>query len=211
MSNPDSLPLATDFAERAAELIAAGRELAARGWVPATSGNLSARLADGTIAITVSGRHKGRLTPADIMVVDADGRSLDGRTPSAETGLHARIYRRVPGATAVLHPHSPGATVLSRRAGDAIVLAGYELLKAFAGVTSHETAVTIPVFDNDQDIPRLAARVDAWMDQHGPGQGFVIRGHGLYTWGETVARALNSVEALEFLFDCELRGGGSQP
>lgn len=198
---------AADFAERAAELIGAGREMAARGWVPATSGNLSARLADGRIAITVSGRHKGRLTPDDIMVVDADGKSLDGRTPSAETGLHARIYRRVPGAAAVLHPHSPGATVLSRRVGDGIELAGYELLKAFPGIGTHDTTLRIPVFDNDQDIPRLAARVDEWMDRHGPGQGLVIRGHGLYAWGATVAGALNSVEALEFLFDCELRGG----
>jgi len=206
-SVPAHVP-APDFADRAAELVAAGRELAARGWVPATSGNLSARLADGTIAITVSGRHKGRLTVDDLMVVDEQGRSLDGRTPSAEAGLHAQVYRRVPRARAVLHPHSPGATVLSRRVGDRIVLQGYELLKAFAGVGTHATSITVPVFDNDQDIARLAARVDAWMDANGPGHGYVIRGHGLYAWGEDVASALNAVEAFEFLFDCELRPGG---
>ena len=51
-----------EFEQRAAELIEAGRTLYQMGMVPATSGNFSARLADGRIAITVSGRHKGRLT-----------------------------------------------------------------------------------------------------------------------------------------------------
>jgi methylthioribulose-1-phosphate dehydratase len=57
------------------EIIAVGRRLDARGLAPATSGNYSMRVSDGQIAITVSGRHKGRLRAADIMLVDGDGRA----------------------------------------------------------------------------------------------------------------------------------------
>jgi methylthioribulose-1-phosphate dehydratase len=200
-----------DFEQRAAELIEAGRMLYQLGMVPATSGNFSARLADGRLAITVSGRHKGRLTVDDIMLIDAAGRSLDDRRPSAETGLHLQIYRRFPDAAAVLHPHSVAATLLSRGRRDHLVLSDYELLKAFPGVDSHDCMVTVPVFANRQDIAALAAEVDAWMERHaGPVHGYLIGGHGFYTWGASVDDALRHVEAFEFLFDCELRAGGLQ-
>jgi methylthioribulose-1-phosphate dehydratase len=195
-----------EFEQRAAELIEAGRRLYQLGMVPATSGNFSARLADGRIAITVSGSHKGRLTFDDIMIIDAAGRSLDDRRSSAETGLHLQIYGRFPDAGAVLHPHSVNATLLSRGRRTHLVLSDYELLKAFPGVDTHECVVTVPVFANRQDIPALAAEVDDWMERHeGPVHGYLIGGHGFYTWGATVEDALRHVEAFEFLFDCELR------
>lgn len=193
------------FSARARELMDAGRFLYHRGMVPATSGNLSARLADGTIAVTVSGRHKGRLGEDDIMRVDAAGRSLDGRRPSAETLLHVQVYRRFPEARAVLHPHSVNATLLSRLTPSRLVLSDYELLKAFPGVDTHDCSVVVPVFANNQDITRLAEVVDAWMDGHGPVHGYLIAGHGFYTWGSSVADALRHVEAFEFLFECEMR------
>jgi methylthioribulose-1-phosphate dehydratase len=201
--------MTTEFEQRADELIEAGRWLYNRGMVPATSGNFSARLGDATLAITVSGRHKGRLTRNDIMVTDANGQSLDGRRPSAETLLHVQIYRRFPDTGAVLHPHSVNATLLSRSSTDRVVLQDYELLKAFPGIDTHECRVTVPVFDNDQDIARLSARVDAYMDQHEPVFGYLIRGHGFYTWGASVDDALRHVEAFEFLFDCEMRMRGA--
>ena len=88
--------MTSEFLARADELIAAGRFLFERGWVPATSGNFSARLSDGRLALTVSGRHKGRLTHDDVLLADAEGRSLDDRRPSAETALHVQLYRRFP-------------------------------------------------------------------------------------------------------------------
>jgi methylthioribulose-1-phosphate dehydratase len=203
MSKGPTIP--DDFSARAAELVEAGRFLFERGMVPATSGNLSARLADGSLAITVSGRHKGRLSEADIMPVDPNGRSMDGRRPSAETLLHCQVYRRLAATGAVLHPHSVSATVLSRLAAGAVVLGGYELLKALRGVETHDCSLTVPTFPNDQDIPRLAAAVEAWMDRHGPIPAYLIAGHGFYTWGRDVAEALHHVEALDFLFECELR------
>ena len=192
--------------EKAAQLVEAGRQLYARGWVPATSGNFSTRLGDGRIAVTVSGRHKGRLQEDDIMVVDADGEALDAsKRPSAETVLHTSLYRRCPDVGAILHTHSMNATLLSRQRGDAVVLEGYELLKALRGVKTHETRVTVPIFPNDQDIPRLARQVDAYLDRQGSVYGYLIAGHGFYTWGASVEEALRHLEAFEFLFECELR------
>jgi methylthioribulose-1-phosphate dehydratase len=199
-----------EIERRAAELVAAGRELYARGMVPATSGNFSVRLADGDILITVSGVHKGRLEPSQLMLIDAGGNSLDGRRSSAETALHVQLYRRFPDCHAVLHPHPPGATVLSRLDSGPCVLRGYELLKALPGIDTHDCEVVIPNFANDQDIGRLARQVDAWMDAHGPVPGYLIGGHGFYTWGDSVDAALRHVEALDFLFECELRLRGVQ-
>jgi methylthioribulose-1-phosphate dehydratase len=194
-----------DFRGHARELVDAGRFLFERGMVPATSGNLSARLADGSLAITVSGRHKGRLTEADIMRVDAEGHSLDERRPSAEALLHVQIYRRFNEAGAVLHPHSVNATLLSLLVHGQLVLQGYELLKAFSGVDTHDRSLIVPIFPNDQDMVRLAAAVDGWMDEHDQVHGYLIAGHGFYTWGRGVDEALRHVEAFEFLFECEMR------
>ncbi|HCF3103505.1 TPA: methylthioribulose 1-phosphate dehydratase, partial [Pseudomonas aeruginosa] len=105
-----------------------------------------------------------------------------------------------------LHTHSVNATVLSRLVrGDRLVLQDYELQKAFTGVTTHEGQVEVPIFDNDQDIARLASRVQPWLEAHPYCPGYLIRGHGLYTWGARMSDALRQVEAFEFLFECELK------
>jgi methylthioribulose-1-phosphate dehydratase len=192
--------------QRADELIEAGRLLYTMGMVPATSGNFSARLPDNNIVITVSGRNKGRLKHADIMLADAAGNSLDGNKPSAETRLHVQIYNRFPDARCVLHPHSVNATLLSLLTEGDIELQGYEILKAFPGINTHACKVTVPVFSNDQDIERLATVVETRMqDSEDIFHGYLIRGHGFYTWGKSVDDALKHAEAFEFLFDCEMR------
>jgi methylthioribulose-1-phosphate dehydratase len=189
-------------------IIDAGRELHRNGWVPATSGNLSARLGDGTVAVTVSGVHKGRMGRDDVMVVDACGASLDDRRPSAETLLHTQLYAWSADIGAVLHVHSRNATLISR-ARDEVVLEGYELLKALGGVTTHATTVRVPVVPNDQDIPRLARSVQPLL---GPDtRAYLIAGHGVYTWGATMNDALRHLEAFDFLFACELGSREARP
>lgn len=186
-------------------LIAAGQLFHARGWVPATGGNFSARLDDRRMLITASGCHKGELTEDDFLVADFDGKPIDSpRKASYETLLHCQVYRHDAAVGSVLHTHSVANTVLSRRL-ERIRLAGYELLKLLPGVSTHDAAVEVPVFANDQDIPRLAAAVDAHMKRHPQTPAYVIAGHGLYAWGADVAQARWRVEALEFMFECELR------
>lgn len=189
------------------QIIEAGRFLYGRGWSPATSSNYSARLAADQVLLTVSGKHKGQLGVDDVLATDLSGNSLEpGKKPSAETLLHTQLYTWRAEIGAVLHTHSVNATVLSRLTpGDRLELEDYELQKAFAGVTTHEGRVTVPIFDNDQDIARLAAKVQPWLDAHPDCPGYLIRGHGLYTWGPRMTDALRQVEAFEFLFECELK------
>ena len=196
---------APTFEQAVNELMRVGALFYERSWVPATSGNFSVRLDDGSIAITVSGRHKGALRAEDLMRVSGDGEVLTaGKKPSAETALHTQLYRRDACIGAVLHHHSRTATLMSKLVGREIVVSDYEVLKAFTHYDTHEARARLPVFANDQDVPRLAAKVDAWLDSEPDPIGYLIEGHGLYTWGETVADARRHVEALEFLLGCEL-------
>ncbi len=196
----------TRYAKAAQEIIRAGQFLYSKGWSPATSSNYSARVGPQHIAITVSGKHKGELGAGDIMVVDLNGEAVqsDCRS-SAETLLHTVIYDLFPAVGAVLHTHSVGATVLSRTVqGDHVQFSDYELQKAFPGYDTHEGQLSLPVFDNTQDIAALSQKSRCYFEQHPQVPGYLIRGHGLYTWGATMADCLRHVEALEFLIACEL-------
>ncbi|MCA9571634.1 MAG: methylthioribulose 1-phosphate dehydratase, partial [Myxococcales bacterium] len=150
------------------------------------------------LGFTPAGEALGRMLP----------RPRDGATlrPSAETALHLQLYRRDPSVGAVLHVHGEAATVLSMVVkGDTLVLTGFELLKALRGVTHHDAQVALPILDNDQDMEALAAQVEARLDAAPGVPGYLLRGHGLYTWGADLAEAERHVEALDFLFRCKLR------
>jgi methylthioribulose-1-phosphate dehydratase len=191
--------------EAAASVIAAGRMAAGRHWVPATSGNFSVRTAGGRIAITRSGVDKGALTPGDILFQPLDQPLLPGS--SAEASLHVRLYQDDPDIGAIFHIHSIYATVMARvHSGEGVVyLSGWELQKALSGVTSHETVVDVPVFENDQDTAALAIRVAPRLKipvapGHFRAPGYLLAGHGLYAWGRNAQEAARHLEALEALF-----------
>jgi len=154
----------------------------------------------------VSGRHKGRLSPSDVMVVDADGAALDTRQPSAETVLHTMIYRLYPHINAVLHVHSVPAVTLTRHlsAANQIALRGYEMLKAFPGITTHETSIDIPIFQNTQAMNILAQEVADRLRSVAGAPAYLIRGHGAHAWGKDLEEAERVIEALEHLLSCEI-------
>lgn len=187
-----------------AELISAGELFHRRGWVPATGGNFSARLSSDRMLITASGWHKGELQEDAFLVAGMDGRPEDaGRKVSYETLLHCQVYRFDARVGSVLHTHSIPNTVLSRQR-ESIRLSGYELLKLLPGIQTHDATVEVPVFENDQDIARLAGKVDEAMKRRPGMPAYLISGHGLYAWGDSIAQARHRVEALEFMFECEL-------
>jgi methylthioribulose-1-phosphate dehydratase len=195
-----------ETAAAAQALTRAGHFFHSRGWAPATAGNYSARLDASRLLITRSGAHKGELTPDDLMVVGAQGQPENpALRPSAETRLHTQIYAWDETIGSVLHVHSVHSTLLSHRASQPLVLEDYELLKAFAGVQTHATRLTVPVFANSQDMEDIAAAVAGWRAQGEPFYGYLIAGHGLYTWGCGVEDARRHVEAFEFLFECEIK------
>ena len=187
------------------ELIEAGKWVSQRGWVPATGGNFSARTASGYV-VTASGFDKGQLGTHAFIEFDHEGNRTKGSgNPSAETELHLNMYKLIPSAKFVLHTHSVAATVLSRVIkGHAINLHGYEMQKSLSGVKSHLDTLSIPIFDNDQDIDRLSLLVSD-HHLHTPIEPAVlIRGHGLYVVGRDIKEVQRHLEGLEFLFSCEL-------
>lgn len=203
----------TSFDLAASAIIDAGQRLDARGWAMGGSGNYSVRLEDGTIAVTVSGRHKGRLQPGDVMRVDHAGQSLDGKRPSAETQAHTAIYRSRPQAGAILHTHSVAAAVLTRLDGkaDHIAVSGYEMQKAVPGFLTHESRLALPVLENDQDMERFGRAAEVLLRGNEQTPGFLIRGHGLYTWGASMHEAVSAIEGLEYLLACELEMRRCEP
>ena len=183
-----------------------------------TSGNFSAVVSRKPLrlAITASSLPKGTLRPSDILQCDGEGRAIGraSKKPSAETLLHVEIVRRR-SAGAVLHTHSVWSTMLSEAWASspdvAVAIEGYEMLKGLAGVTSHEHRELVPIVENDQNMPRLAGRVGDVLERHPEAHAFLLRRHGLYTWGETLADAERHIEILEFLFETigRTQGGSS--
>lgn len=202
--------MAEDFADVAARMIEIGRRFDARGWVLGTSGNFSAMLRRDPLclAITASGSHKGELTSEQILEIDAAGAAIGARNgkASAEARLHVEVVR-ARGAGAVLHTHSMWSTLLSDRHASVggVAIEGYEMLKGLEGVSTHEHREWIPVIENDQDIARLAGEVRHVLDEHPAAHAFLLRRHGLYTWGETLAQAVRHVEIVEFLLEAVAR------
>jgi len=193
-----------NFPEETAALCNIGQQFGERGWCRATSGNFSHRVEELRCLITQSGRDKTRLTPEDLMICDLDGNAIDtGCRPSAETPLHTRLYQLSDSIGAVLHTHSVAATLLSKHGDSQLSFTGFEMQKALAGTSSHDDEVTIPVYDNDQNMHVLAEIVAmAWNKDTFRVPGFLIRGHGLYAWGKNAAEAEQHIEGFEFLFEC---------
>ena len=196
-----------DHSEESAALCDVCHRFGARQWCLATSGNFSVRVDATHCLITQSGKDKSRLAVDDLMLCTIDGRPLDATlTQSAETALHACLYRHDAAIAAVLHTHSVAATVMSRLAGSRILISGFEMQKALRGVTTHESEISIPVFDNSQDMAALASQIEAGLAQGAGGvPGFLIRGHGLYAWGESLEEATRHLEGFEFLIACALQ------
>ncbi len=194
------------ISDAAQSLVKVGKFFDSKGWAPATSGNYSARLDAEYAAISLSGAAKGSLTPEQILTIDMEGNSQDGRKPSAETPLHTMLYKLNDKIGSVLHTHSVNAVVITQLPDyrKKLKFSGYEILKAFGGVETHETEVIVPIFKNTQDMVSLAEEVKEKLEGRSDVPGFLVRGHGLYSWGADVHEAQKAVEALEFLFACEL-------
>jgi methylthioribulose-1-phosphate dehydratase len=195
------------------DLIKIAHFCAAKGLVPATSGNFSAHLENREILISVSGKDKATLAEGDLMLVDFLGRAKDSNLkPSAETLLHTQIYRTFPNTKFIAHFHSSSSAVLSKvllKKGIKLVkLEGFELLKALSGVDTHEHTEILPIFPNNQDIEELTNLIQPVIDKlanaEKPLHAYLIAGHGLYTWGNTVSETIRHVDALNTLIESYL-------
>jgi len=201
----ETLDKSTQFSNIANHLSQVGRELCQRGWALGTSGNFSAVVTRGplTLAITSTGIDKGSLRPEKIVQIDEQGNSLESSLrASAEARLHLMIAGEL-GANAVLHTHSVWSTLLSELEASqgGISIEGYEMLKGLRGVTTHQHQEWLPIFENSQDMAALSDLVKAQLRENPNRHGFLLRGHGLYTWGGDISEAKRHVEILEFLLE----------
>ncbi|MNI11779.1 Methylthioribulose-1-phosphate dehydratase [compost metagenome] len=180
--------------------------LAAKGWFPATSGNLSVRVGAFepeafTFAITSSGRDKSVQTPEDFLLVNEQGKPTETTSlkPSAETLIHSEIYR-LTGAGAIFHVH----TIFNNLASELyweqgkIPVDGLELIKAF-NIWDEDAQIEIPILPNYADIPRIAELVEGAIVPKIPG--ILLRKHGIYAWGANAFEAKRHLEAFEFIFE----------
>ena len=196
----------------ATRLIEIGRQFHTRGWALGTSGNFSAVIADDPLrlAITVSGTDKGALGHRDIVEIDGDCQVVSGvGRPSDEAKLHVAVVKSRQ-AKAVLHTHSVWSAMLSEVwfAKGGVSIEGYEMLKGLGGIRTHEHREWIPIIDNSQDMRELASQVEKTLESSPEVHAFLLRRHGLYTWGNDLAEANRHVEILEFLLEVTARTGG---
>lgn len=198
--------MAERFTELAGGLAAIAKGFYARGWLMGTSGNLSAVVQREPLrlAMSPSGIDKGELTPDQVLSIDENAQivSAHGGKPSDESLLHIRIVKER-GAGAVLHTHSVWNTILSDLYADksGVKIEGYEMLKGLQGVRTHVHAEWLPIIENSQDMPALADVIGRTLNEHKEAHGFLLRRHGLYSWGDTLAQAKRHIEILEFLME----------
>ncbi|CAJ1001360.1 MULTISPECIES: methylthioribulose 1-phosphate dehydratase [Bacillales] len=181
---------------------------ARRDWFPGTSGNLSIKLSDDPLqfAVTASGKDKTKLSPEDYLVVDGESRPVEPTTlkPSAETLIHAVVYKRIPQAGACFHVHTVWNNLVSELyfGQRAFSIQGQELIKGL-GIWEENARITIPIVENFAHIPTLAAAIEKVITPDVPG--VLIRNHGIYAWGANDFEAKRHLESFEFLFEYHVR------
>jgi len=181
---------------------------ARRDWFPGTSGNLSIKLSSEPLqfAVTASGKDKTKLSPEDYLVVDGNSQPVEPTSlkPSAETMIHAVVYKQIPQAGACFHVHTLGNNLISDLyfPRGAFSIQGQELIKGL-GIWEENARISIPIVENYADIPKLAAVIGKVITPDIPG--VLIRNHGIYAWGNNDFEAKRHLEAFEFLFEYHLR------
>ncbi len=198
--------------QKATDLVSLIRWINSRGWSPATSTNYSFLNSKSpfSIAISRSGIDKSIFGEEHLMLIDIEGKPLPSFRAfksSAETYLHTVLYQENPDIGFILHTHSVYGTILSQHflPQGTLTLQGYEVLKGIGDIKTHEVAVPLPIFPNTQDIATLSEDFRKFYQQYPQTQGYLIAGHGLYTWGKTLADAKRQLEVFEFLLECEYK------
>jgi len=169
------------------KLIAFARLMYDKGFIAGANGNISIKLDHGRFMVTASGVHKGLMGPEGLVVVDDRGKVCAGnKKPSSEIFAHLAIYREVPQAGAVIHAHAPWCTAISLRK-KSVELSG--LVEA-----EH-------LFPRVEMLPRLEPGSRELASYCGDaarrGRIFILKGHGVVSWGCDLAEAFCLIEALE--------------
>lgn len=195
---------------QAKELLEAITFFNQKGWSPATSTNYSVRSTNPEeFIISRSGVDKSKFRLEDLILINPKGEVLapfnkPGIKSSAETEIHTTLYKKFPEINCVLHTHSVLGTSLSNilLGSGEIIFEGLEILKGLEGNATHDLSESLPIVPNSQVMSEIMANIESHLTAPMKIHGFLIAGHGLYTWGKDIATAKRHIETYEFLFEC---------
>jgi L-fuculose-phosphate aldolase len=174
--------------DQAREIVRLCRRLAARGWVAACDGNVSALVEEDRILVTPTGRYKTQMRADELATMRLDGTILRGQ-PSSEVALHLAVYRRCPAARVVVHAHPPIATAWTVARPDLDELPVACVAEVILG------AGRIPFVEYARPgTPAVAAAVEPYLPDH---RVMVLRRHGALAWGESGEEAFAGIDRLE--------------
>ncbi len=195
--------------EESKKLASLVRVMNSLGHNPATSGNYSLRSkTNPEIAlVSESGIDKSKFTEDNFLPLYYQTREMhedyknSGRKSSDETDIHLTIYQ-ITKANCVLHSHILDSLLFADlfHGKQYATISNLELLKGFKGIKTHELEINIPVFDNTQDIRALAEEIKPAILAQPNSYGLLLRGHGVYVWGESVEEAKRHLEVFEYIF-----------
>jgi L-ribulose-5-phosphate 4-epimerase len=181
------------------EVYEANLELVRRGLVLYTFGNASGiDRASGLVAIKPSGVAYDSLRPEDLVIVDLDGRGVEGNLrPSSDLPTHLALYRAFPAIGGVVHTHSSCATAWAQ-AGREIPCLGTTHADYFHGAVPVTAALTADEIAGNYEANTGAAIIRRIAD---PVEmpAVLVAGHGPFTWGKSAAEAAHNAVILEEL------------
>ena len=181
------------------EVYEANMELPRRGLITYTWGNVSGRDAEtGYFVIKPSGVDYDKLTPDDMVVVDLDGKVIEGKyRPSSDTPTHIELYKKYPEIGGIVHTHSPEATSWAQ-AGRSIPLYGTTHADYFYGPIPCTRPMTEMEIRGEYEKETGRVIVETFKG-HNPAAipGVLVYSHGPFAWGKDAHEAVHNAVVLE--------------
>jgi len=178
-----------------------------KGWSPATSTNYSFKDELNQIWVSRSGVDKSEFKSDDFIKIDSRGEAIEeylNIKPSAETLIHCFIYKMFTETKVILHSHGVNPVLVSSIEKSEVYFEGFEIQKGFEGQNTHLNRITIPIFENSQEMIFFEKEL-VYKQSQLSNHCFIIRKHGTYAWGKTLFEAKRHLETLDYLCECKLK------
>lgn len=193
------------YKKKCSELIKCIKFFSSQGWTPGTSSGFSSKISDNEILLSQTSKDKSDFSIDDLMLIDNNGTKIfpEEAIPSGETIYHLTVYNEI-NAGAVFHTHSLNNTLISSLFDHKITFSKLEILKGFEGCNLPEELITIPIFDNDQNLRESCLKIKEYLQKNSNTKGFLLKNHGLFVWGKDIFNTKIHTEILEFLFSYKI-------
>jgi len=197
----------SSYTELREECWLANRQLPGLGLADLTFGNVSViDRASGVFAIKPSGVAYDKLTPGDLVLLDLDGKTVEGKLrPSSDTPTHRRLLQAFAGIRAIVHTHSRNATSFAQ-AGRPIPCFGtthadyfYDDVPVTRPMTAAEVATAYELETGNVIVERFAQLNPEEMPA------VLVHGHAPFVWGPSGAKAIETAQALEIIAEMAIK------